>query len=332
MATKKFDADDFGAFLKLLPAKHDGVALRHAVQVRHDSFHVPEFVAMCRAAGVAIVYAEFARLSGDRRCHRRLRLCPAGECGRGRARRLFPCRARSLGRGRARTGRRAGRPTGLPYVGDPPARNTARHVRVLHQRRQGARARRGAGADRARLRRTGRDAGRRRGRGRGPATRRLPARSSALRVATYCRAPAPSSPSLATRRAAGRPLRPQLRPGPARASAAPARAVRSAAGTARRADGSPPGCQAAAQTAPPQPLAPRRRARAAARSASSPSAQILERHRLARCLDDRRDLVRLGRAEPVAQLLFEIAERKPAIDLASRASATSNASARVALP
>lgn len=58
MATKKFDADDFGAFLKLLPATQDGVALRHAVQVRHDSFHVPEFVALCRAANVAIVFAE----------------------------------------------------------------------------------------------------------------------------------------------------------------------------------------------------------------------------------------------------------------------------------
>ena len=89
MATKKFDADDFGAFLKLLPAKQDGVALRHAVQVRHDSFHVPEFVDLCRAANVAIVYAEFARLSGDRRYHRRLRLCAAGKHGRGRADGLF---------------------------------------------------------------------------------------------------------------------------------------------------------------------------------------------------------------------------------------------------
>jgi len=60
MATKKFDPDDFGAFLKLLPAEHEGVKLRHAVQVRHDSFHVPEFVALCRAAGVAIVYADSA--------------------------------------------------------------------------------------------------------------------------------------------------------------------------------------------------------------------------------------------------------------------------------
>lgn len=58
MATKRFDAADFGAFLKLLPASHAGVPLRHAVQVRHDSFRVPEFVALCRDAGVAIVFAD----------------------------------------------------------------------------------------------------------------------------------------------------------------------------------------------------------------------------------------------------------------------------------
>jgi uncharacterized protein YecE (DUF72 family) len=58
MATKKFDADDFGAFLKLLPEKQDGVALRHAIQVRHESFAVPAFIEMCRKAGVAIVFAD----------------------------------------------------------------------------------------------------------------------------------------------------------------------------------------------------------------------------------------------------------------------------------
>jgi len=57
MATKKYDANDVGAFLKLLPAAKDGIALRHAIHVRHDSFAVPGFVAQCRAAGVAIVYA-----------------------------------------------------------------------------------------------------------------------------------------------------------------------------------------------------------------------------------------------------------------------------------
>lgn len=71
MATKKFDAEDFGAFLKLLPAAHEGVKLRHAVQVRHESFAVPQFVAMCRDAGVAIVYAHspeypaIADITGD---------------------------------------------------------------------------------------------------------------------------------------------------------------------------------------------------------------------------------------------------------------------------
>ena len=60
MATKKFDREDFGAFLDLLPATLDGRALRHAVQVRNDSFHTDEFVSMCRATGVAIVYADSA--------------------------------------------------------------------------------------------------------------------------------------------------------------------------------------------------------------------------------------------------------------------------------
>ncbi|WP_375287564.1 DUF72 domain-containing protein [Sphingomonas sp.] len=58
MATRKFDTDDFGAFLTLLPREQDGVPLRHAVQVRHESFAVPAFVALCREAGVAIVYAQ----------------------------------------------------------------------------------------------------------------------------------------------------------------------------------------------------------------------------------------------------------------------------------
>jgi uncharacterized protein YecE (DUF72 family) len=56
--TKKFDADDFGAFLKLLPEKQDGVSLRHAVEVRNPSFVVPEFVALLRAHNVAVVYAD----------------------------------------------------------------------------------------------------------------------------------------------------------------------------------------------------------------------------------------------------------------------------------
>ncbi len=58
MATKKFDPEDFGAFLKLLPKSQDGVALQHAVEVRHESFRSAAFLEMARAAGVAIVYGD----------------------------------------------------------------------------------------------------------------------------------------------------------------------------------------------------------------------------------------------------------------------------------
>jgi len=57
MATKKFDAKDFEAFLKLLPKKVDGLAIRHAVEVRHDSFKDKAFIALCHKHGVAIVFA-----------------------------------------------------------------------------------------------------------------------------------------------------------------------------------------------------------------------------------------------------------------------------------
>ena len=55
MATKKFDAEDFAAFLALLPKKQDGLVLRHAVEVRHESFACEAFVALCRKHDVAII-------------------------------------------------------------------------------------------------------------------------------------------------------------------------------------------------------------------------------------------------------------------------------------
>jgi uncharacterized protein YecE (DUF72 family) len=55
--TKRFDAADFGAFLKLLPSSVDGLAIRHAVEVRHASFKNPDFIALARAHGVAVVIA-----------------------------------------------------------------------------------------------------------------------------------------------------------------------------------------------------------------------------------------------------------------------------------
>lgn len=58
MATKKFVPDDFAAFLALLPKSLDGLRLRHALEVRHDSFKSPEFTKLARAHGVAVVYAD----------------------------------------------------------------------------------------------------------------------------------------------------------------------------------------------------------------------------------------------------------------------------------
>ena len=56
--TKKFDAADFGAFLDLLPEQQDGRKLRHVIEVRHDSFKVPEFIALLRKRNMAAVYSE----------------------------------------------------------------------------------------------------------------------------------------------------------------------------------------------------------------------------------------------------------------------------------
>ena len=55
MPSKVFDTADFEAFLKLLPRDINGLALQHAVEVRHDSFRTPEFIALARQYGVAVV-------------------------------------------------------------------------------------------------------------------------------------------------------------------------------------------------------------------------------------------------------------------------------------
>jgi len=130
MATKTFDAEDFAAFLKLLPASHEGVALRHAVQVRHESFAVPAFVAMCRAAGVAIVYGEstdypaLADVSGDfvyARLESSVEEEPAG----------YAPAALDHWADVAKQWAAGGQPEGLPYAGDGAAPKEPRDVFVF---------------------------------------------------------------------------------------------------------------------------------------------------------------------------------------------------------
>ncbi len=149
MATKKFDPADFEAFLKLLPKKVGGRAIRHVVDVRHESFKVPEFVAMARAYGVAIVVAGdseypeiaditapfvYARIMGTRG-EATARLSEKGTRRVGAARQGVGCRQgpdRS-GDGRESEGRRRG----------------ARRLSLRHQRPQGTQSRRRESADRA---------------------------------------------------------------------------------------------------------------------------------------------------------------------------------------
>jgi uncharacterized protein YecE (DUF72 family) len=58
MPTKKFDREDFGRFLDLLPRSLAGRELRHCVEVRHPSFADAGFVQLCRDQGVAICLAD----------------------------------------------------------------------------------------------------------------------------------------------------------------------------------------------------------------------------------------------------------------------------------
>jgi uncharacterized protein YecE (DUF72 family) len=56
--TKVFDPEDFAAFLALLPHEVGGKAIRHAVEVRHESFVSPDYIALLRKFSVAPVLVE----------------------------------------------------------------------------------------------------------------------------------------------------------------------------------------------------------------------------------------------------------------------------------
>ena len=69
--TKRFDAADFEAFIELLPAEVSGIALRHVLDVRHQSFRSDEYLALARKHRVATVFTDsddypaFADVTGD---------------------------------------------------------------------------------------------------------------------------------------------------------------------------------------------------------------------------------------------------------------------------
>ena len=59
--TKKFDPADFGGFLELLPERLGDRALRHVIEVRHDSFRTAEFIALLRKFAMPVVFTDHAR-------------------------------------------------------------------------------------------------------------------------------------------------------------------------------------------------------------------------------------------------------------------------------
>jgi uncharacterized protein YecE (DUF72 family) len=71
MPTKRFEPQDFAAFLALLPREVEGLPLRHAMEVRHPTFATPEYLELARRYGVATVFADtdefpsFADITGD---------------------------------------------------------------------------------------------------------------------------------------------------------------------------------------------------------------------------------------------------------------------------
>ena len=58
MPTKVFDPQDFEAFLGLLPRSVDGRELRHVLDVRHESFDTPAYLALARKYGCVTVHTD----------------------------------------------------------------------------------------------------------------------------------------------------------------------------------------------------------------------------------------------------------------------------------
>lgn len=132
--TKKFDEADFGAFLELLPRELDVRALRHVVEVRHDSFCTPAFIALLRRFATPVVYAEhftypaIADLAADF-VYARL------QKGSDEIATCYPPKALDAWAKRLATWASGGEPEDLPRVGDTPAKTMPRDVfaYVIHE-------------------------------------------------------------------------------------------------------------------------------------------------------------------------------------------------------
>ena len=125
--TKRFDPVDFEAFLKLLPAQVGGLPLRHVMDVRHDSFKSPEYLALARRYNAATVftdsddYPSFADITGGFVYARLMRSQSALPLG-------FAPEALDAVAACGRIWSEGGEPEGLPRVAPPAPTGVPRDV------------------------------------------------------------------------------------------------------------------------------------------------------------------------------------------------------------
>lgn len=120
---KRFDENDFGKFLDLLPRDLDGYKLNHVVEVRHASFNAPGFIQLARDTGVAIAYVDaeswpsIADLTGDVVYARLQR-------GDDTLAAAYPPGELDQWAGRAKTWAKGQTPDGLPLLGPAEGKET----------------------------------------------------------------------------------------------------------------------------------------------------------------------------------------------------------------
>jgi uncharacterized protein YecE (DUF72 family) len=128
--SRVFDRDDLAGFLDALPRTLDGRALRHVLEVRHESFLGDAYLELARAQNVATVftdsttYPSLADITSDFVYARLMRSQPDIATG-------YASNALDEWAKRASLWARGGDPSELPHVGEPAAKAKARDVFVF---------------------------------------------------------------------------------------------------------------------------------------------------------------------------------------------------------
>ena len=128
--SKRYEPEDFEAFLKLLPGDIGGSRLRHALDVRHESFANSDFIALARRYGAATVFSDtddypsFADVTADFVYARLKRTVASVETG-------YRTEALDAWAGRARTWAQGMEPADLPRIDKTQGASQPRDVFVF---------------------------------------------------------------------------------------------------------------------------------------------------------------------------------------------------------